>query len=195
MKSFRRAASRLLFYAVIFAIAGCLAGCALWPKKSTPTPAPLIIPTESGAQTPSGAGGPQAESQDHCDQLAHATPGIEELRMNRDGTIDSRQWTLIAGDSTARWAVVRAKNQPPGGWMPKPGIAKLNFQPPLQPALATGFNQFLAYAPIHDGNNEDRQKMETLNAVFGGAQGKFEWRGKAYAYALLKELPCYPPLQ
>ncbi len=151
------------------------------------------MPAESAEQIPSGATGPTDELQAHCDQLARATPGIEELRVNSDGTIESRQWTLTENDSEPRWAVVRAQNQPAGGWTAKPGIAKLNFDPPLQTALAKGSDQFLAYAPIDVANYT--HMMDTLNEVFGGTQGKFVWRGRTYAYALKTELPCYPPLR
>jgi hypothetical protein len=202
---FKHAAShvqrpRPFLFGMIFAIAasaGCLAGCFHARSKSTPAGTPQAAAIGSSAQPVGGEGaiGPKEELQEHCDQLAHATPGLEELRMKKDGTIESREWTLIARDSAPRWALVRAQNQPRDGWAPRPGIAKLNFKPPLEPALAKGFSQFLAYAPIDTENYEDGQTATTLNEVFGGAQGKFQWRGRTYGYALTRELPCYPLLQ
>lgn len=112
--------------------------------------------------------------------------------MNQDGSIDSRQWTLVANDSAPRWAITRAKTDPPDGWAPKPGIAKLGFEPPLQPSPARHLGQFLAYAPIDSDTYDEKQKMATLNEVFGGAQGTFNWRGKKYGYALTLALPCFP---
>jgi hypothetical protein len=113
--------------------------------------------------------------------------------MNKNGTIESRQWTLTGRDSMPRWLVVSTKNHAPDGWAPKPGIGKLNFNPPLAPALATGAIRFLAYAPTDVQNYSDLETMATLNEVFGAPQGKFQWRGRTYGYALAKELPCYPP--
>ena len=186
-------------YRMIFAVAvsaGCIAGCFHAPDKSSQSGIRVTaIGDRAQPISREDAIGPKEELQEHCGQLARATPGLEELRMTKDGTIESRQWTLVAHDSAPRWALVRAKNQPRDGWAPKPGIAKLDFKPPLQPALAKGANQFLAYAPADVENYEDGQLAVTLNEVFGGEQGKFQWRGKTYGYALTKELPCYPLLQ
>jgi hypothetical protein len=192
--------ARRLIVGVIFAIAisaGCVAGCSsLWQVKPSPAAATSqISQIGSPAQATSAAVPPKEELQVHCEQLARSAPGLEELRMNQDGTIESRQWTLIARDSSPRWAVVRPKNQAPQGWTPKPGIGKLNFNPPIQPVLAKskGVGQFVAYAPVDVKDYDDLEAMATLNEVFGAPQGRFQWRGRAYGYALAKELPCYPP--
>jgi hypothetical protein len=184
-----------LLMGVTFAIAIAVAGCSsLWQIKPSPASAPSQASPVGAAAQP--AAGPKDESEGRCEQLARSTPGLEEIRMNNDGSIESRQWTLIAHDSaTPRWAVVRAKDQTPGGWARRPGIGKLNFNPPLQPLLPTGRSRFLAYAPVDVKNYDDLQTMATLNEVFGTPQGKFQWRGKSYDYALTKKLPCYPQLQ
>ncbi|HEY9157240.1 hypothetical protein [Candidatus Binatus sp.] len=137
---------------------------------------------------------PSEEPREHCDQLAMATPGVEELRNNH-GSIQSRQWTLVANGSAPRWAFVRAKDGPPDGWAPKPGIAKLDFQPPLEPALTAGSSHFLAYAPVDSASFEESRKSATVREVFGAAQGRFTWRGRRYSYTLTSELPCFPLLQ
>ena len=137
---------------------------------------------------------PKEELQEHCDQLAAATPGVEELRATH-GSIESRQWTLIANGSAPRWAFLRAKDGPPDGWAPKPGIAKLDFQPPLEPALTAGSSHFLAYAPVESESLQDSQKSAAVRQVFGAAQGDFTWRGRKYSYTLTSELPCFPLLQ
>ncbi|MDO8432028.1 MAG: hypothetical protein Q7S58_06400 [Candidatus Binatus sp.] len=138
---------------------------------------------------------PKEELQEHCNQLARTTPGIEELRMENDGTIESRQWVLVAHDSAPRWAVVSAKNDPSRGWAPKPGIAQLDFRPQLRPALTKGASQFLAYAPIQSDNYDESLKIATVTEVFGGPQGKFQWRGRTYGYTLTPELVCFPRLE
>ncbi len=149
---------------------------------------------EQQAALRQGATLPKEELQEQCDQLATATPGVEELRTNH-GSIESRQWTLIANGSAPRWAFVRAKDGPPDGWAPKPGIAKLDFQPPLEPALTAGSSHFLAYAPVESHSPDDSRKSATVKDVFGAAQGYFTWRGRKYSYTLTSELPCFPRLQ
>ena len=132
--------------------------------------------------------------QEHCDQLVAATPGVEELRINQ-GAIESRQWTLLGNGSDHRWVFVRAPDSSSGGWAPKPGLDKLNFQPPLEPALTPGSSHFLSYAPVQTDSLDESQKSDTIRQVFGTAQGEFTWRGRAYSYTLTPELPCFPQLQ
>ena len=136
---------------------------------------------------------PDRASQEHCDQLAAATPGVEELRIN-NGTVESRQWTLIGDGSAHRWVFVRAPDASAGGWAPKPGVDKLKFQPPLEPALTAGSSHFLAYAPVESGDIAESQRSATIREVFGAAQGEFTWRGRKYSYTLTPELPCFPKL-
>jgi hypothetical protein len=132
--------------------------------------------------------------QEHCDELATSPPGVEELRSNH-GTIESRQWTLIANGSAQRWVFVRVTDGAPDGWAPKPGIDKLNFQPPLEPAIAATPDLFLAYAPVDGQTPADSRQSATARSVFGPAQGDFTWHGRKYSYTLSSELPCFPRLQ
>ncbi len=90
---------------------------------------------------------------------------------------------------------MRTKDGPPDGWAPKPGIAKLDFQPPLGPAVTAGASHFLAYAPVESDGPADAQKTAAVREVFGAAQGGFTWRGRKYSYTLTSELPCFPLLQ
>jgi hypothetical protein len=139
------------------------------------------------------ASSPDQASQEHCDQLATATPGVEEIRINQ-GAVESRQWTLIGDGSAHRWVFVRAPDASADGWAPKPGLDKLNFQPPLEPALTAGSSHFLAYAPVQSGDVAENQKSATVRDLFGAAQGEFTWRGRKYNYTLTPELPCFPQL-
>jgi hypothetical protein len=132
--------------------------------------------------------------QEHCDELVTASPGVEEVRSNH-GTVESRQWTLIANGSARRWVFVRVNDGSPDGWAPKPGIDKLNFQPPLEPALAASPDLFLAYAPVDGQTPADSRQSATTREVFGPAQGGFTWHGRKYSYTLSSELPCFPRLQ
>lgn len=136
----------------------------------------------------------QPKDEPRCDQLATATPGVEELRINR-GSVESRQWMLTSNGVSPRWTFVRGQDGSPDGWAPKPGLDKLNFQPPVEPALTAGSRHFLAYAPVERDNLEDSQKSSTVQQVFGAAQGDFTWRGRKYSYTLTPQLPCFPQLQ
>ncbi len=183
-------------------IAGCLtlasAGCFHFGAKpisaNQPTQQQLQAYADQQTALRTDASLPKDDLQEHCDQLVAATPGVEELRINQ-GAIESRQWTLLGNGSDHRWVFVRAPDSSSGGWAPKPGLDKLNFQPPLEPALTPGSSHFLSYAPVQTDSLDESQKSDTIRQVFGTAQGEFTWRGRAYSYTLTPELPCFPQLQ
>lgn len=171
-------------------------GCSLSRSKTT-SPDPAIQQQELQSyirqQTMLRDEASRPENE-HCDELAAATPGVEEVRSN-ESLVESRQWTLIANGSDRHWVFVRPADGAPAGWTPKPGIDKLNFQPPLEPALATRASVFLAYAPVDSAEPAGNQRFTAMRDAFGVAQGTFTWRGHKYAYALSPELPCFPRLQ
>ncbi len=198
----RRVCQRLRHRAALLLIAGCLAlvsaGCFHFGAKSVsanpPTQQQLQAYADQQTALRTDASLPKEDLQEHCDQLVSATPGIEELRINQ-GNVESRQWTLLGNGSDHRWVFVRAPDSSTGGWAPKPGLDKLNFQPPLEPALTAGSSHFLAYAPVQADSLDQSQKSDTIREVFGAAQGEFIWRGREYSYILTPELPCFPQLQ
>jgi hypothetical protein len=183
-------------------IAGCLAlasfGCFHFGAKpisaNPPTQQQLQAYADQQTALRADASLPKEDRQEHCDQLVSATPGVEELRINQ-GNVESRQWTLLGDGSEHRWVFVRAPDSSSGGWAPKPGLDKLSFQPPLEPALTAGSSHFLAYAPVQTESLDESQKSDTIREVFGTAQGEFTWRGREYSYTLTPELPCFPQLQ
>ncbi len=126
--------------------------------------------------------------------LPRRRPESRRFESNH-GAVESRQWTLIADGAARRWVFVRVTDGGPDGWAPKPGIDKLNFQPPLEPALAATPDLFLAYAPVDGQTLADSQQSTTTREVFGPAQGDFTWHGRKYSYTLSSELPCFPRLQ
>ncbi|HVA80614.1 MAG TPA: hypothetical protein VNF29_06795 [Candidatus Binataceae bacterium] len=139
--------------------------------------------------------GPHDEQPERCDTLVESTPGVEEFRKNKDGTIESRQWRLVDSGAGMRWAIVPEKMAPAAGWQPKPGIAKLRFSPALADQLdAGGDPQFLAYAPGDTQTIADSNQMTAMTEVFDPAIGTFQWRGRTYGYVLVKILPCFKPL-
>ena len=198
-----RVSGRPLRGAVLSLIVGWLilasAGCFHWSAKPVP---PDFAAEHATAAHPEQQAGlrqnailPKDQLQEHCNQLATATPGVEEFRTNQ-GAIESRQWTLVGSNGSApRWAFVRAKDGPPDGWAPKPGIAKLDFRPPLAPALTAGSSHFLVYAALKPDSFEEAEKMVSMREVFGEVRGDFTWRGRKYGYALTPALPCFPLLR
>ena len=185
---------------VLLLIAGELmlasAGCSLF--KSNPTPVNSAIQQQElqayVQQQTALRDEASRPDNEHCDELAGAPPGVEEVRSNQS-QVESRQWTLISNGSDRHWIFVRTADGSPGGWAPKPGIDKLDFQPPLEPALATRSSVFLAYAPLDTANPADSQRFGAMRDSFGVAQGTFTWHGHKYAYTLAPDLPCFPRLQ
>jgi hypothetical protein len=200
-RAVRASQPRLYRRAVLLPLVACLAlasaGCFL---RSKPKPAPPLTQQQladyAANQTAlrNGVSNPNGEQQAHCDQLATAAPGVEELRINQ-GAVESRQWTIVANGSAAGWTVLRSQGGSTDGWGPKPGIDKLGFQPPLEPALASGSSLFLAYAPLDSASVDDYRKSTAAKDDFGPPQGQFVWRGRKYSYTLTRELPCFPRLQ
>jgi hypothetical protein len=164
------------------------------PIENPPTQQQMEAYSEQQSALRNDASNPTAETQQTCDQLATATPGVEELRINQ-GNVESRQWTLVGNGSDHHWVFVRAPDASAGGWAPKPGLDKLDFQPPLGPALATGSSRFLAYAPVQSQSLGESDRSTTIREVFGAPQGEFSWRGRKYSYTLTPQLPCFPQLQ
>ena len=191
-------ASRYFLSAIVgwmaLASIGCFHAGAKPISSKPPTQQELQAYAEQQTALRNEASNPKEDDQEHCNQLAMAAPGVEELRINQ-GAVESRQWTLLANGATHRWVFVRAPDASNGGWAPKPGVDKLNFQPPLEPALTAGTSHFLAYAPVQSEGLQESEKSAAMREVFGAAQGEFTWRGRKYSYTLTPELPCFPQLQ
>jgi hypothetical protein len=198
----RRVARGPRHAAVLALFTGCLAltsaGCFHFGAKpvsaNPPTQQQLQAYADEQTALRNDASVPKEYPQEYCDQLATATPGVEELRINQ-GAVESRQWTLLGNGSAHRWVFVRAPDADAGGWAPKPGLDKLDFQPPVESALTAGSSHFLAYAPVQTDNEAESQESDSIREVFGAAQGEFTWRGRKYSYTVTPELPCFPQLQ
>jgi hypothetical protein len=194
----RSSLHRTILSLVVATLTLASAGCSYFGAKSIsanpPTQQQLETYAEQQTALRNNASNPGEDTQQNCDQLAAAAPGVEELRINQ-GAVESRQWTLIGNGSEHRWVFVRAPDASAGGWAPKPGLDKLDFQPPVGPALASGSSHFLAYAPVQSQSLAESEQSAAVREVFGAPQGEFTWRGRKYSYALTPELPCFPQLQ
>ncbi|HUY28405.1 MAG TPA: hypothetical protein VMV27_13405 [Candidatus Binataceae bacterium] len=190
--------SRILALALALAFSlPTLSGCAL--GLSTIAPAAMSFGEYAGIEAAKGpdrnTAGPEDEQSERCDTLVQTPPGVEEVRKNADDEIESRQWRLIDSGDGMKWAIVQPKMAPPGGWQPKPGIAKLQFSPELASQLKRGGDpRYLAYAPEDTETIADSDQETTVTEVFGPATGKFLWHGRTYGYVLVKKLPCFKSL-
>lgn len=193
LRPLRRAVLSLIMGCLILGSGGCSHFAARSISANPPTQQQLQAYAEQQTALRNEASNPGQGSQEHCDQLAEAPPGVEELRINH-GAVESRQWTLIGNGSAHRWVFVRAPDASADGWAPKPGLDKLDFQPPLEPALTVGSDHFLAYAPVQSESLAESEKSAITREVFGAAQGEFAWRGRKYSYTLTPALPCFPQL-
>lgn len=194
----RKIASIAIGVVLAAGCAGCLAGGAV---GIVTTVAPMVaagsaqvIGSQVAMKSDNG-GVSKEENADACDQLLRVQIGVEEVRKNKDGVIESRQWKIAETSGDPIWIVVRTQteNSPKNAWQPKPGITKLMFSPPLYTMLKPDEPQFLAYAPSNVVNVSDSEQFDSMTSAFGSALGTFTWRERSYSYVLVKELPCFKP--
>jgi hypothetical protein len=128
-------------------------------------------------------------------QLLGNTPGVEEVRKTLDGMIESRQWKIVQHEGNPAWMLVRAHGSSEDAWQPQPGITTRNFKPPLYQVLQPKQSQFLAYAPADVTSPADSEQFSSMTAAFGAGIGTFEWRDRTYSFVVVKELPCFKPVE
>lgn len=174
-------------------VSGCAA--AAFAQMAPMGVAAAQMVTISAAESASGGGQDAKDEQsDRCDELLKATPGIEEVRKNKEGTLEVRQWRLTERDGKPLWLFVRTKNAPEDGWQPdSKGIAGLKFTPPLADMLVPGEPEFLAYAPVTATTPAEADRMAAMTSSFGAGDGVFQYQGRTYSFVLVKKLPCYKP--
>jgi hypothetical protein len=178
---------------------GCLAGGAV---GAVTTIAPMVaagsaqvigsgVAMKEGGNTGTSA----EENPDKCDQLLRVPPGVEEVRKDKDGVIESRQWKIAETSGNPIWIVVRnqSEDSAKNAWQPKPGITTLVFNPPLNEVLEPDKPEYLAYAPADVVNVSDSEQFDSMTTAFGAGIGTFKWRERSYTYVLVKELPCFKP--
>lgn len=181
------------------ALAVACSGCAVGAIGMVSTVAPMVaagsaqIIGSQVAMRDSNSTVPKGDESDRCDQLLRVPPGIEEIRKTRDGVIESRQWKIVQNAGSPVWMLAAQKSAPEDAWAPKPNIARLNFNPPLYEMLTPEKPQFLAYAPAEVANPTDSEQFDSMTSAFGAGIGTFQWRGRAYSYVVVKELPCFKP--
>jgi hypothetical protein len=186
--------------AIVVALAAACSGCAVGALGLVTTAVPLVaagsaqlIGAGVATRGSNGTGASKTENADQCDQLLRVAPGVEEVRKNKDGLIESRQWKISQNSTGPAWMFVRTKDAPADGWQPKPGIANLLFNPPLYQMLEPDKPQYLAYAPANAVNVPDSEQFDSMTGAFGAGVGTFNWHDRSYSCVLVKELPCFKP--
>ena len=154
-----------------------------------------VIGSQVAMKEAGGTGASKEDNADKCDQLLRVPPGVEEVRKNKDGLIESRQWKIAETSGDPIWIVARTQTQntPADAWQPKPGVTKLLFNPPLYQMLKPEEPQYLAYAPSDVVNVSDSEQFDSMTEAFGSGVGTFKWHERSYSYVLVKELPCFKP--
>jgi hypothetical protein len=185
---------------IVIALAAACSGCALGAIGVVTTVVPMVaagsaqviaagVAMKEGGST----GASKEDNADKCDQLLRVLPGVEEVRKNKDGLIESRQWKIGENAGTPTWRMVRTQDGPENGWQPKPGIANLLFNPPLYQMIEPDKPEYLAYAPANVVNVSDSEQFDSMTGAFGAGVGTFKWHDRSYSYVLVKELPCFKP--
>jgi hypothetical protein len=185
---------------IVIALGAVCSGCAAGAVGIVSTVAPMVaagsaqvIGSQLAMRESGGTGASKDDNADKCDQLLRVPPGVEEVRKNKDGLIESRQWKIAENAGTPTWMMVRTKDAPEDAWQPKPGITKLLFNPPLYQMLEPDKPQYLAYAPADVVNVSDSEQFDSMTGAFGSGVGTFKWHDRSYSYVLVKELPCFKP--
>ncbi|WP_333646519.1 hypothetical protein [Candidatus Binatus sp.] len=193
-------ARRIASMVIVIALAAGCSGCALGAVGVVTTVVPMVaagsaqviaagVAMKEGGST----GASKEDNADKCDQLLRVLPGVEEVRKNKDGLIESRQWKIGENAGTPTWRMVRTQDGPENGWQLKPGIANLLFNPPLYQMLEPDKPEYLAYAPANVVNVSDSEQFDSMTGAFGAGVGTFKWHDRSYSYVLVKELPCFKP--
>jgi len=193
-------ARRIASMAIAVALAAAGSGCAAGALGIVTTAVPMVaagsaqvISAGAASRESGGTGASSKENADQCDQLLRVAPGVEEVRKNKDGLIDSRQWKITQDSGGPAWMCVRTKDAPGDGWQPRPDIAELLFNPPLYQMLEPDKPQYLAYAPNSVINLSDSEQFDSMTGAFGAGVGTFKWHDRSYSFVLVKELPCFKP--
>ncbi len=127
-----------------------------------------------------------------CQQLLLAVPYIAEIRTESDQTAKLRQWTIGMVKGEQRWTVVHDPGTDGKGWRSEASLSQLNFNPPLETALAATKSRYMIAAPADPASALEANQLLSFTIVFGPRVGTYDWNGKRYEYAVANKLPCVP---
>jgi hypothetical protein len=130
---------------------------------------------------------------DVCDELSLEVPMLVELRTDKTGVTRYRELSLVGSDLDPEWAAMPNQDAQTGGWKLATNFTKMNFQPPLRTELTANTISYVAYAPSDARDATEQDELNALSIGFGPGTGTFTWNERAYRYALVHKLPCFPP--
>jgi hypothetical protein len=147
---------------------------------------------EGGAAAHAQKGKPPPDT-DVCDELSLEIPMLVELRTDGSGVTRYRELSLGGEDLDAQWEAMPNQDTQNGGWKLATNFTKMNFQPPLQSELTANSVSYVAYAASDARDATEQDQLNALTIGFGPALGTFTWNERAFRYALVHRLPCFPP--
>jgi hypothetical protein len=128
-----------------------------------------------------------------CDELSQEVPMLVELKTDTTGTTRYRELGLVGSDMDPEWAAMPNQDMKDGGWKLASNFTKMHFQPPLQSELTANSIAYVAYAAADAHDVTEQDQLNALEIGFGPAMGTFTWNERAFRYAVVHKLPCFPP--
>ena len=143
-------------------------------------------------KSPLDKGAPPPDS-DVCDELSLEIPMLVELRTDASGVTRYRELSLGGEDLDAQWEAMPNQDTKTGGWKLASNFTRMNFEPPLQSQLTANSISYVAYAASDARDATEQDQLNALTIGFGPSLGTFTWNARAFRYALVHKLPCFPP--
>ncbi len=128
-----------------------------------------------------------------CDELSQEVPMLVELKTDTTGTTRYRELSLVGSDMDPEWAAMPNQDTQGGGWKLATNFTKMHFQPSLQGELTANSITYVAYAAADAHDVTEQDQLNALEIGFGPAMGTFTWNERAFRYAVVHKLPCFPP--
>lgn len=181
--------------AAVLSLAGCLApavGLAPLAVQAGEAAGVGAIDASGSLAEAKSNGGDPSEAQERCDELQLQVPGAIELKVANNSPTAWRELRLGGSTDAPQWQAIAGEESDTAGWRPLTNLHKMRFAPPLEGELRAGKHSYLAYAPAEPRTSVERDQLVALTADFGTRTGTFEWKGRAYQYALVNRLPCFP---
>ena len=149
--------------------------------------------SSSGNEGDRKAGEDEIDREERCDELQLEVPGVIELRQSEEASaLEWRELSLANTTDFPQWEVLQDKDSAQGGWRPAMNLIKMSFTPPLEGSLKPGVPNYLAYAPTEPKTSVEQDQLVALTVDFGTGIGTFQWNGRRYQYAVVRNLPCFP---
>lgn len=183
-------------------LAVAVSGCWMAALQLAPTALSAVGGVGKGAVALASNGKDKQDPEDRddfprgqkCDDLEMEAPVMVQMEAGTGGGAKWRELSISQGmEADQQWIPMPTQNTDADGWRPVSNLSTLDFQPPIQTTLAPGAPVYLAYAPSDPQTLVERNELSGLGFNFGTELGTFHSDGRVYRYALLKELPCFPP--